>query len=354
MSQTQSAAVPQRNMGMDVLRIAASFLVVLLHTCAYLYKNEAVGTAVFAASTVFNGLSRVAVPLFVMLSGAFLLQPDRPFDTRRFYKKNLLRLAAAFLIWSFLYAVYDTVKYRTDLSLQTMVYFAVSLLQGYHHMWYLKMLMGLYLITPFLRKICATKASTLWLMCLAAVFYVLPACLQAVPLVGETASSFLRSFQVQFVGGYLLYYVAGYALFAFEIPKRVRIALYVFGAVSVCVTVFGTLGWSMLQEKSTTTLFDNHFPNLYLTAFAVFTACKQWDRSIRWSDRTRRRIGRWSSLTLGIYLVHMFIVYLSAHVFQKPFNPFVMIPVQAVWIYGVSLCIAWILKKIPGLRRFAV
>ena len=43
--------------------------------------------------------------MFLMLSGALMLDPGKPFQIRTLYRKNILRILTAFLFWSALYAL---------------------------------------------------------------------------------------------------------------------------------------------------------------------------------------------------------------------------------------------------------
>ena len=156
----------QRDIRMDLLRILASFLVVVIHTCSGLFPIDAVGTELFWASDLFNSCSRIAVPLFVMLSGAFLLDPARPFQTRAFFKANVLHIAASYLFWASLYAILDMRVHANGFSpFKTVIIFISTVLSGFGHLWFMPLLLGLYLLVPLLRKICESRQLTVYRSC---------------------------------------------------------------------------------------------------------------------------------------------------------------------------------------------
>lgn len=61
----------------DILRIVASFSIVLLHVSASYWSVVDVQSGEFAVMTIYNSVTRFAVPIFFMLSGLFLVSPDR-------------------------------------------------------------------------------------------------------------------------------------------------------------------------------------------------------------------------------------------------------------------------------------
>lgn len=66
----------KRDLSMDALRGFAALFVVLLHvTAGSLCADKAVDSEWIAAN-VLNGLTRWTVPVFVMLSGAFMLKKN--------------------------------------------------------------------------------------------------------------------------------------------------------------------------------------------------------------------------------------------------------------------------------------
>ena len=101
----------------------------------------------------YDSLARSSVPLFVMLSGALLLQPSKVEPVRVFLRKRLVRLGLPFIFWGAAYFAWRFLVNHEALS-------ASSIIQGiltgpYYHFWFLYMLFGLYLITPVLRVVTA-------------------------------------------------------------------------------------------------------------------------------------------------------------------------------------------------------
>ena len=75
----------KRKDGIDVIKAIAIFCVVLAHTCSPGYYAAGFD---FYASVFWGSLFRMAVPLFLMCTGALLLDPEREFNAVPFLKKN--------------------------------------------------------------------------------------------------------------------------------------------------------------------------------------------------------------------------------------------------------------------------
>ena len=142
----------------DLIRTVAIILVILLHASIEpnlnLSQMSPEGVQLWWASNVYDSISRTAVPLFVMLTGALLLQPFKTNEPLRvFFKKRWNRIGIPVLFWGAIFFIYDfSVKGQT-LTLTSVLQ---GLLAGpYVHFWYLYLLVGLYLITPLVRILVA-------------------------------------------------------------------------------------------------------------------------------------------------------------------------------------------------------
>ena len=88
----------------DLIRTLAIFLVILLHASNEALQASSVSAADWWTAVVYKSVALSCVPLFVMLSGALLLQPAKLNEPIRvFLKKRLSRLGLAFAFWSGVY-----------------------------------------------------------------------------------------------------------------------------------------------------------------------------------------------------------------------------------------------------------
>lgn len=166
-NQTVNKSV-SRESNFDLLRIICAFAVVVIHVSAQ-FIGAMTGDPQYVGmefhdvfnSTLWNVLSRFAVPCFVMLSGAFILANDKIADFSFFYKKSFRKFFLPLLLFSFLYYLYSNILIvgghfliqKPDV-LSWGVFFEPLLnwLKGvpFYHLWYMYMLVGLYLFAPLL------------------------------------------------------------------------------------------------------------------------------------------------------------------------------------------------------------
>jgi len=142
----------------DLIRTVAIVLVILLHATMepvqLADEMSQAGVSLWWTTNVYSSLARPCVPLFVMLTGALLLQPSKATEPlKEFFKKRMNRIALPFLFWGIAYFVWRFFVNQEPFSYEQVV---TGVLTGpYIHFWFLYMLVGLYLITPILRVVVA-------------------------------------------------------------------------------------------------------------------------------------------------------------------------------------------------------
>ena len=146
----------QRYLRYDVIRITALFMIVMVHVSAYMvifYPDTS--DLAFKVGNVLNGLSRAGTPLYLMLSGALLLNENHSFQASKFYKKSLLRICLLLLFWLLFYASWRAFILPSlagkPVDFRLFVSYLLKLEGLYPHLWYLFMLIGAYLAIPVLR-----------------------------------------------------------------------------------------------------------------------------------------------------------------------------------------------------------
>lgn len=156
----------------SLLRVICCAAVVILHTGSiYLagWTTSMPGMQRTAAG-LLQSLTRDAVPLFVMLSGAFLLLDDRNRELGYFYRKSFRKLGVPTLVFSALYVAYAYAVllgkvYMKHTAGAEQLWEPVKLwLQGvpYFHMWFMYMLVGLYAAAPFLVRLRSRLGERQW------------------------------------------------------------------------------------------------------------------------------------------------------------------------------------------------
>jgi len=333
----------ERLMYAEVLRIAALLAVIVVHVAAKEWSWVGVETFDWKVLNVYDSFFRWCVPVFVMLSGMFMLDSNRRLPLRSLYGKNILRIATAFLFWSAIYIVYDA---ATRAAVTDKLYF------GRYHLWFLFLITGLYVVTPVIRVIAANRRATEYFLVLAVVFGSLLPSLSHVPGTQEFLL-WVRKFTIQLPLGYVGYFLAGYYLRNRELGARARWLIYALGVLGFASTAVFTDLLSVQAGKPYGVLYGYLMPNVLLASVAVFVFFKYQVSRIQWSEKGRKWVCWLSAQVFGIYLVH--------DLFNQGFreigfnstsiNPILAVPVVALVTFAASLLVVFLIGRIPVLKR---
>ena len=150
---TSPSGPPRRMAELDLLRCLAILMVVTLHAAAPLLSDPSLlGTPAWYFCLLLDPFSRTGVPIFFMLSGFLLLRDPRTLQVGPFYRRRLPRLAVPLVLWNLIYALADAWSARRPFS--PLEYLEGLLDRGcYYHIWFIYLLVGLYLLAPFLKRI---------------------------------------------------------------------------------------------------------------------------------------------------------------------------------------------------------
>lgn len=99
----------KRTIYFDYLRVIACFAVIVLHVSAGQWHDYTEPTFEWNVMNIYDSATRFCVPIFLMISGALFLNPEKKLSLRKLYTHNILRVITAFCFWSFIYACYDYV-----------------------------------------------------------------------------------------------------------------------------------------------------------------------------------------------------------------------------------------------------
>ncbi|WP_419868274.1 acyltransferase family protein [Chryseobacterium sp. CT-SW4] len=105
-----------RSLSIDILKIILSFFVVFLHM--HVLRD----TYPSLSYVLVNGLFRIAVPVFLIITGYYFFY----IDTKDKLRKWLIRIFILYAIWTLIYIPF----WKDD-------QYILNVLFGYHHLWYL-------------------------------------------------------------------------------------------------------------------------------------------------------------------------------------------------------------------------
>lgn len=333
----------------DVLRIIATFSVVFLHVAAGNWGNVALGTFEWNVYNFYDSIVRFGVPIFVMSSGMFLLNPKKNVNIKDIYCKYILRLVLAFISWSLLYAVYTNISEYKTINNEV---FLKSFIFGHYHLWYLYMIVGLYMITPILRKITSDKNTLIYFLLLSVITTsIVPIIIKLFQL--SDLDLFIKKFDLHFTIGYVGYYISGYFFSEYELKNNQRNIIYVLGVLGILSTYLLTNYISIKTGKADSTFYSYFSPNVVAVSIAIFVFFKYEVSKIKYNQTTIKIIDVLSDCTFRIYLVHDFFnMFISkAGINTLNYNSLLSVPAIAIVVFIGSLTVSFMIGKTPLLKR---
>jgi surface polysaccharide O-acyltransferase-like enzyme len=329
-------------------KILSAFIVVFLHESANVISGlQDINSTNWWIANTFDSISRWCIPIFVMISGMLLLDTTKDEPILVFYRKRVSRIFIPLVFWTLFFLLFRYFgEYFVKGTHPSIGSLTNSVLAGepYFHMWYLYMIIGLYLFTPFFRRVVRQLSDNkLWFL-----FSVL----LAFSMIGTFYISYYTNISLpatfKFVF-YIPYFFAGYLInkTKFNPPGWI---LYVTFILSV---VFTGLGYHSSQLGGTYNSSNYFYNYLSITvvpmSISVIFLLKRFTIPIINSAISNKL----ALLSFGIYLIHPAVLdSLPVLGLQRAsYNPLLSIPLIAVFAFIVALIASMIISKIPIFKR---
>ena len=265
-------------MNIDILRIFAFVFIVMLHTL-----NRQYGLTVWMSG---YAVISIGVNLFIMISGYLLL--DRTETVKEFFRKRFFSILPLFIIFNIVYIYFYNHSFITIKKISA------------PHFWYIYMILGLYLLTPWLRKVLqyAEKETfyvvVLWFLCNVLNPYM----------------QFFKFPKIPFshfpITGFIGYYILGYYLKKYrykleKIPFICVIGVYITGFF---ISVISTKYVLVTTGNRISDFFDKNSLGTFFMSISFFVF---W---IKFNFKNRNKVIRMiSDSTYFAYLIHIIILH---------------------------------------------
>jgi len=346
-TQTNSKGLPW----LTDLRVWASFGIVVLHVSAIVIafspNRESLNWWV---ANVADSSVRWCVPAFVMISGALLLDPSRAESPWHFYRRRAVRILIPTAFWSAFYLILPALL-GDPLGWRDVIHRLLIGMPQYH-LWYLYMITVLYLFTPFLRVyVAAASRRNQW--ALIAILMTAAGCQVILETFGGYSSS--RTVFTLFIP-FLGYYLCGFQLRRTESVRFSVVSLAVAIIAAVSVTAIGTkaLVARLGNLSAGLYLYEPLSPTVIAMSIAIFLLFREVgrDRAPRgsfWAGLSDQL----SPLTLGIYVVHPFVILLLTKLGWGvgAWGSALEVPLLSAVVFGLSAAMVAVLIRVPILDR---
>lgn len=321
----------------DWLRALGCAAVVLLHVLSiYINKHSVAAHSVrmFWTCEADLILTRWAVPVFLMMSGALLLDARKTVDYRRAlgYAR---RMAAVLATFGFAFCVMEA-AYRGSQNPLALGLKNLVCGRSWTHMWYVYTMMGIYLLLPVFKAF-ADSASDRDYRTLLVVLFVLSC---VVPSVNRVTGLSVESFV--WLTSPCLYFFLGHYLHEHVLQAK-RVAAVGLGAVLVAALLLGYGVVACHDVWKWVWTIDSPFIVGY-SALVLVASRHVFGNS---ANRVLRSV---SARSFGIYIVHplfLNLLYKVAGWGHVPLAPILHEIVTFGIVFAASYLLSWVLSRIP-------
>ena len=289
----------ERSLALDLLKIVACVLVVVIHVTASGVTGYLPGSLLQRLTVGFNSFSQFAVPAFIFASGFGLAARFRSDDhvagLLRFWGRRLETVVLPYLIWSLIYLILQQ-------RFMGICYGASGMLKlvltggAFYHLYFMVILIQLYLVFPLLlvfRRRFSKLGVDLVVVTVLYLVYVLWL-KRYVPL----SDRFFMSYLPFFYAGMVVFERPPKAtlLTAFGIVGAVAFADYLvsrlagFGAITPISMISLPLAWE-------------------LYALSIVILLLSWFKLINIDEKQSDWVRRLSGVTFDVYLAHPLILF---------------------------------------------
>ena len=303
------SSTDQRNLGIDVLRLLAIYAIIAQHSSGgfLVYNAFNNGLEWWIQGIIYGGLFKWASAIFVMISGAYMLEEKRSENIYFFLKKRFKRVIIPFLVWVIIYKIIAEPSILFHINFSTLKTYVIDIISGNveYHLWFIYMLSVLYLITPLLSVFVnkASKNVIYYMLGVWVLFNFIPDFLGGVLGINFGANYYLEF--NKFSG----FYILGFVLRDFKIkkPYLLIIPYLLFSAVNI----FGTYYLSVYKGSNDYFFLERFNITNIANTILIFVLVN----SVSWSKYAPKhgRFSNWitkiSLISYGIFLNHVLILH---------------------------------------------
>lgn len=319
----------------DALRAFAIIAVIICHVDGFF--GPLTSTTQVIAQMTFHDIGRIGVPIFLMISGALLLNRDYP-DLSQFLKKRFARIIYPFIFWIIL-ILGQLYYYNYNSSFIWKVFIGEPSIT-----WYFWTLIGIYLFIPVINSFIKEYGEK-GLKYFLAIWFII--------MILKTFNAYplWSYFDLSYFAGYIGYPILGYYL-ANRKFKMSDSKVCLMGLIMLIVSLSVFVYLNYYKSPAIDLIYQN-VPIIFMGT-GLFLFVQYLDKTHKFDSIKGNFIGKAiSSLSLysyGMYFSHVLVVkFLSYH------NPHthLMFPVMFVLIIFLSWLMPYILSKIPYVKIFS-
>lgn len=351
----------------DVLRAIAIIFVIMCHVCRTFCDTITAGTFRWLTSVVWIDIGVMGVPIFLMISGALLL--NRNYDLGDFMKRRFSRILIPFVFWALLMPIFKILLMGFPLTFKS--YYNILFFNQY---WFVWMLIGLYLLVPIMNSfIHEYDIKGLEYMLIIWFFMIIFLRDQPIDLLAQIVTKYSLGWK-EFFAGYIGFLPLGYYLsvkdFHLSDKKMYIIGLLIF-LVFTGINLVYTCHASMETHKLMFISYRRFISTMQVVGLFLFmkyfsqycegnplgTIKNKIYDFFKENKYVSGLILSVSVCSYGMFLVHYLWLFLTVYISKNIFpiysrNP-IILPLVLLFISVMAWLTIVILSKLPVLKHFS-
>lgn len=283
----------KRNISLDIMRIIAMWLIILLHSIDHsgLYEQLIPGTYLSYIEEFLYAITQISVNCFVLISGYFLVDS-------KFKINKLLRLWVEVVFYSLTIKIILMILGVIPFSITSLISCILPIVTGRY--WFVTIYFGMYLLSPFLNVGIRAMTKKQFKLLLG-IFCILFSVLISIHPAFKGMNSGGGWGIVWFI---VLYYTAAYLKLYYIPDGKIKSILFFFG--SILVMIGGLIIGQELEISALLSIVKNWWRYdsvpVYVASCAFFIIFLNCQFTV--SERMNHYIILISGTTFGIYLFH--------------------------------------------------
>lgn len=326
---------------MNPARSLAILFVVAIHSVSATVETDlsSHGDATWWSANLIDATARWSVPVFLMISGALALDPDRGVRPREFLIKRFYRIGIPLVVWTIVYILFR-LFYEGRIHTTWSPIAAILTGSPYVQLYFLYVLAGLILLTPFMRLLSLHGTKRLQ--------WGTAGILLAIGMADHVISTFFDVGEPNAATRFLPlmgYYVLGFVLRDWILTRKQTILAWLVFLASYSAI----LAWSAIGPGDRPWRFAYEYVSPFVVPMSL-AAYVLLHTHMRTGWRFLTRIYPYS---FGVFLLHPLILFPMRQVIGHPNT------VGSVLFHGLVLpiiytlictAITWLMLKIPFVR----
>ena len=331
----------KREYSFDILRVISMFMVVVIHVSNVYSRNYGtISNLSYLFSLIFNTICRISVPIFLMISGALLL--DKKYNKVKF-KKRISKYIMLIAAWDVIYLIWEF--FYLGITYNNIYILLIKPLRA--HLWFLYTILVLYLAQPLAKKI-LEKASKNMKITLFIGWIFIAIC--------SYINSFFASIISIFI--YLGYFILGKYLYNFiqntinknnkrRFIKKINILGTILIIICFCISIILNYYFSLKYNMFYNAFFAYRSPFIMISSILFFIIVVLNLSNVK----ENKLIILLSNISLGVYLIHGIFLDIVKTFFNNNLNSSIGIPIYSIIIFICSVVSVYYLSKFKTLKK---